>query len=65
MGKLGVPSAKDIAALNARIDALSAQLGKPAAPAAKKAPAKKAPAAKPAAKRPAAPKAPKAPAKPE
>ena len=65
MGKLGVPSAKDIAALNARIDALSAQLGKPAAPAAKKAPAKKASAAKPAAKRPAAPKASKAPAKPE
>ena len=65
MGKLGVPSAKDIAALNARIDALSAQLGKPAAPAAKKAPAKKASAAKPAAKRPAAPKASKAPAKSE
>ena len=65
MGKLGVPSAKDIAALNARIDALSAQLGKPAAPAATKAPAKKASAAKPAAKRPAAPKASKAPAKSE
>jgi hypothetical protein len=43
-----VPSAKDVAALNARIDALTAQLGKaPKAPAAKKA------AAKPAAKAPA------------
>jgi poly(hydroxyalkanoate) granule-associated protein len=59
LGKLGVPSAKDVAALTARIDALSAQvakLAKPAtsraAPAAKKtAAAKKAPAKKAAAKR--------------
>ena len=62
MAKLGVPSAKDIDALNARIDALSAQLGKPAAPATKAAPTRKAPAAKraakPAVKRPAAPKPP-------
>jgi poly(hydroxyalkanoate) granule-associated protein len=50
LAKLGVPSAKDVAALNARIDALAAQLGK-----APKAPAKKAAAgtAKPAAKAPA------------
>jgi poly(hydroxyalkanoate) granule-associated protein len=48
MGRLGVPSAKDMAALNARIDKLEAALGKkePAkkaasATAAKKAPAKK------------------------
>lgn len=49
--KLGVPSAQDIAALSARIDELSAQLGKqakaheaaPARHAAAKAPAKRAP----------------------
>jgi poly(hydroxyalkanoate) granule-associated protein len=48
MGRLGVPSAKDMAALNARIDKLEAALGKKApakkaasATAAKKAPAKK------------------------
>jgi poly(hydroxyalkanoate) granule-associated protein len=53
LNKLGVPSAKDIAALNARIDALSKSAGTggakaPAAkkPAAKAAPAKKAPAKK-------------------
>jgi len=59
MHKLGVPSAKDVAAMVARIDALSAQVAKLSkapvksaaakAPAAKAAPAK--PAAKPAAKR--------------
>jgi poly(hydroxyalkanoate) granule-associated protein len=62
LGKLGVPSAKDVAALTARIDALSAQVAKLAKPvasrpasAAKKTPAaKKAPAKKPAAKRAAA-----------
>ena len=39
LGKLGVPSAKDVAALSARIDALAAQVAKLAkpAPAAKKA----------------------------
>ncbi len=47
LGKLGVPSAKDVAALNARVDALQdklAKLGKSAAPAkaaAKAAPAKR------------------------
>jgi poly(hydroxyalkanoate) granule-associated protein len=66
LGKLGVPSAKDVEALTRRIDALQAQLGKGAKAAAKpaaakraagKAPAKSAaktsakPAAKPAAKR--------------
>lgn len=52
LAKLGVPSAKDVAALSARIDALAAQLGKaPKAPAAKKAAAK--PAAKASAKAPA------------
>jgi poly(hydroxyalkanoate) granule-associated protein len=39
MGRLGVPSAKDMAALSARIDKLEAALGKAAG---KKAPAKKA-----------------------
>jgi poly(hydroxyalkanoate) granule-associated protein len=43
LAKLGVPSAKDLEALNKRIDALSAQLAKTAKPAAK--------AAKPAAKK--------------
>ena len=58
LAKLGVPSATDLEALNKRIDALSAQLGKtakPAAksarPAAKKAAAGASGAAKPAAKR--------------
>jgi poly(hydroxyalkanoate) granule-associated protein len=49
LGKLGVPSAKDVDALNARIDALNAKLSKmtKAAPAKKAAaPATKAPAAK-------------------
>jgi poly(hydroxyalkanoate) granule-associated protein len=50
LAKLGVPSAKDVAALNARIDALAAQLEGGKAPAAPRAAAKKA-AAKPAAKR--------------
>ena len=62
LAKLGVPSAKDIAALHARIDALSTQIGKPATTAAKATPTRKAPAAKkaatPAAKRPAAKKTP-------
>jgi poly(hydroxyalkanoate) granule-associated protein len=55
LNKLGVPSAKDIAALNARIDALSKKAGAkaPAAkkPAAKAAPAKKAPVKKAAARK--------------
>ena len=55
LNKLGVPSAKDIAALNARIDALSKKAGSkaPAAkkPAAKAAPAKRAPAKKAAARK--------------
>jgi poly(hydroxyalkanoate) granule-associated protein len=59
LGKLGVPSAKDVAALTARIDALSAQVAKlakpaaarPAAAAKKTTAAKKAPAKKVAAKR--------------
>ena len=44
MARLGVPTAKDMAALNARIVELEAKLGKPAGKnaAAKKAPAKKA-----------------------
>jgi poly(hydroxyalkanoate) granule-associated protein len=46
LAKLGVPSAKDLEALNKRIDALSAQLAKTTKPAAKK--------AKPAAKKAAA-----------
>jgi poly(hydroxyalkanoate) granule-associated protein len=54
LGKLGIPSAKDVAALNARIAELEKQLGK--APAVKAA-AKSAPAAKKAAK-PAAKRAP-------
>jgi poly(hydroxyalkanoate) granule-associated protein len=47
LGKLGVPAAKDVDALVARIDALAAQVAKlsKAAPAAKSAPAKKAGAA--------------------
>ncbi|MBC7438196.1 MAG: phasin family protein [Bdellovibrionales bacterium] len=54
MSKLGVPSAKDIAALNARIDELGKGAGKAPAerkPAAKAAPAKKAPAKKAPAKK--------------
>lgn len=52
LGKLGVPSAKDLEALNKRIDELAAQIAKGRAPAAKKATAAKTakPAAKPAAK---------------
>jgi poly(hydroxyalkanoate) granule-associated protein len=52
LGKLGVPSAKDVEALVKRIDELSAQVARlsKGAPAAKKAAAKKSP-AKPAAKR--------------
>jgi poly(hydroxyalkanoate) granule-associated protein len=55
LGKLGVPAAKDVDALVARIDALAAQVAKltkaaPARPAAKAAPVKAAP-AKPAAKK--------------
>ena len=48
MGRLGVPSAKDMAALNARIDKLEAALGKktPAKKAASAATAKKTPAKK-------------------
>ncbi len=64
LAKLGVPSARDLEALSARVDALAKGAGKPApAKAAAKAPAKKAPAArkaapakaaaKPAAKKPA------------
>lgn len=63
MGKLGVPTAKDVAALTARVDALAAAVARlggkvaPAKKAAAKAPAKKAPArkaAKPAARKAAA-----------
>lgn len=62
LSKLGVPSARDLDVLNARIDALAKSLGK-APPAAKTAPAKAA--AKPAAQKPAAkPVAKKAAAKP-
>lgn len=62
LSKLGVPSARDLDVLNARIDALAKSLGK-APPAAKTAPAK--PAAKPAAKKAVAkPVAKKAAAKP-
>ena len=50
LGKLGVPTAKDIAALNARIDALSKKAPAAAKPVAKAAPAKPKAAAKPAAK---------------
>ncbi len=50
--KLGVPSAKDVAALSARIDELAARAAKRSAPAGKAATAKRA-AAKTAAKRPA------------
>jgi len=76
MKRLGVPSAKDVDALIARIDALSAAVGvkpvtkkaaaKPAAKPVSKVVAKKAAvtAAKPAAKKPAAKPAPKAVAKP-
>jgi poly(hydroxyalkanoate) granule-associated protein len=49
LGKLGVPSARDIAALNARIDALTQGAG-PSAPAKAKAKAKATATAKPAAK---------------
>lgn len=52
LSKLGVPTAKDLAALSARIDALSAQTGKGTGTAAKRAPAKRA-ASKAVAKRPA------------
>jgi poly(hydroxyalkanoate) granule-associated protein len=54
LGKLGVPSAKELAALSARVAALES---KKAGAAPKAAPAKKAAAAKPAAKRAAAKKA--------
>mgnify|MGYP001252845294 CR=1 FL=1 len=57
LGKLGVPSAKDVAALHAKIDALSATVAKltktAPATAAKKTAAKAAPATKAAAKTPA------------
>ena len=63
LSKLGVPSARDLEALSARVDALAKGAGKPApAKAAAKAPAKKAPAAKKAAPAKAAAKA--APRKP-
>lgn len=63
LSKLGVPSARDLEALSARVDALAKGAGKPApAKAAAKAPAKKAPAAKKAAPAKAAAKA--APKKP-
>lgn len=66
LGKLGVPTAKDVAALTERVDALASAVaklgGKVAAPAKKAAPAKAAKAA-PAAKKPAAKKAAAAPAK--
>ena len=51
MNKLGVPAAKDVAALVARIDVLAAQVAKLSKAAPVKAPAKKTAAAKPAAKR--------------
>jgi poly(hydroxyalkanoate) granule-associated protein len=59
LNKLGIPGREEVAGLNARIDALTAQIrrndGKPSArPAAKKAPAAKKPAAKKAAPRKAA-----------
>ncbi len=54
LGKLGVPSAKELASLTARVAALEG--AKKAAPARKAAPAKKAAAAKPPAKRAAAKK---------
>ncbi len=65
MGKLGVPTAKDVAALTARVDALAAAVAELAAAqggvvaksAARKAPAKKAPAQRAAAKKAAAPAA--------
>lgn len=56
LAKLGVPSAKDVAALNKRIDELSAQLAKAGKAPAPRSTATKAAAAKPAAK-PAAKKA--------
>lgn len=56
LAKLGVPSAKDVAALNKRIDELSAQLAKAGKAPAPRSAATKAAAAKPAAK-PAAKKA--------
>lgn len=64
LSKLGVPSARDLEALSARVDALAKGAGKPApAKAAAKAPAKKAPAARKAAPAKAAAKpAPKKPA---
>lgn len=58
LGKLGVPTAKDVAALTARVDALASAVAKLGG---KPAPAKKAAAAAPAAKKPVAKKA--APAK--
>lgn len=63
LAKLGVPSARDLEALSARVDALAKGAGKSAAakPAAKPA-AKAAPAKKPAAKKPAAKKAAEKPA---
>ncbi|HEX6019489.1 MAG TPA: phasin family protein, partial [Burkholderiaceae bacterium] len=53
MTRLGVPSAKDMAALNERLDKLTAQVGKLGGKktSAKKAPARKAPAKKASAKR--------------
>ena len=64
LSKLGVPSARDLEALSARVDALAKGAGKPApVKAAAKAPAKKAPAARKAAPAKAAAKpAPKKPA---
>ncbi len=56
LNKLGVPSAKDVAELSARIDALSKRASKPAAkaaPATRKTVAKKAAAKRPAARKPA------------
>jgi len=57
---LGVPSAKDMAALNARVEKLAAEVAKLSG---KKAPAKKAPAKKAAAKTTARPAAKRAPRK--
>lgn len=53
MARLGVPSAKDLAALNERLDQLAAEVGRLGGKkaAAKKAPARKAPAKKASAKR--------------
>lgn len=58
MGKLGVPTAKDVSALTARVDALAAAVAKLGGkvPAARKAAARKAPARKAAAAAPATPR---------